>query len=43
MYEYRIDPGVGDMDEMDELFELHRDTEDYDLFHGCIDSDVCME
>lgn len=42
MKEYNIDPGVGDVEEMEELFEIGRDTEEYDLFHGCIEDEDCM-
>jgi len=32
MRECSIDPSVGDIEELDEMFELRRDTEEYDLF-----------
>ena len=43
MREYRLDPNVGDVEEMDELFEISRDTEEYEIFHVGLDNDDCMD
>jgi len=36
---------MGDIEEMDDMFEINRDTEEYDLFDDidCNDSDDCMD
>lgn len=32
MREFRVDPSVGEVDEMDDLYEVNRDTDEWDIF-----------
>jgi hypothetical protein len=41
MKEFKVDPMIEDMEEMDELFEIHRDTDEYD--NECSRSIDCID
>ena len=43
MREYRVDPSVNDVPEMDDLFEIQRDTDEYEGFYDRSDYDDCIE
>ena len=43
MREYRIDPSVNDVPEMDDLFEIQRDTDEYEGLYDRSDYDDCIE